>query len=407
MKINQSIFYSNLFILIILLQIYLYSFKINFFIQLIVLFFIFYKKISLSINLIKIIFPILLIILIGFIGTIINKYNLYNIIKDIIHFLKPIIAILISYIIFSRINNFKLFIKTIVITAYISAIIHLFIVFFINKNFESVHDIREFTRDNLLELFAIFLFSFYKKFNSDNLFQNSTKSKLIYYTILISCILYFSRTMIIIALILFLTIRGYTILTNKSIKIILGIITLIIGFYIFLFSVNIQRNQDGIESFLYKIKIAPEEIFETRIDRENHADIWDHWRGYEAKRTIALLNKNPLGYITGLGYGSLVNLKFYAPVSSDKKGMKYISELHNGYMYVLYKTGIIGLFLYLYWLYILYKKIYINFNYNNIFISGLAISLVFSSLVIGSLFNCDPIYMFLLGGLFVSIKKQY
>jgi hypothetical protein len=51
------------------------------------------------------------------------------------------------------------------------------------------------------------------------------------------------------------------------------------------------------------------------------------------------MQDNPSSFIYGCGYGSLVNLKFWAFIMKDAKGMKYISELHNGYAFVLYKTG--------------------------------------------------------------------
>ena len=69
-------------------------------------------------------------------------------------------------------------------------------------------------------------------------------------------------------------------------------------------------------------------MFKTNVDRENHKDLWDHWRGYEAKRAFALMEQYPSSFIIGTGQGSLVNLKFEAPLTGDKnKGLKYISEL--------------------------------------------------------------------------------
>ena len=53
------------------------------------------------------------------------------------------------------------------------------------------------------------------------------------------------------------------------------------------------------------------------------------------------MKENPSSYIIGTGYGSLVNLKFKAPLGNED--MKYISRLHNGYVFVFYKTGIFGL----------------------------------------------------------------
>ncbi|WP_396144325.1 O-antigen ligase family protein [Flavobacterium sp.] len=407
MKINAEKFYTYIFIIVFLLQLYVSSFRINIFFQLFVLAtFFFIEKVTISYKFYKILVPIIIIILIGFIGMIFNKYNLYNIIKDIFHFIRPLIAIFLGYLFYKRINNFRLFIKTIIIIGFISSLFHYYIIFFVNSGFSNVSSLRENSRDNVLELFALFFFSFYKKFQNEELFKNIFIKKIVYYSLLLSCVLYFSRTMILMSIVLLLTVYGYTILTKRALKIFSFLLIFLVGFYIFLFSINIQRNKKGIESFLYKVKVAPAEVFKTKIDREDHTDLWDHWRGYEAKCAFELLNNNKSGYIIGCGYGSLVNLKFFAPLSDDDKGMKYISELHNGYVFMLYKTGFFGLFLYLFFLYNLYKKIYYRRSFEKVFISGIALSIMLASIVIGSIFNGNPTMMILLGALVFFDEKN-
>lgn len=210
----------------------------------------------------------------------------------------------------------------------------------------------------------------------------------------------------VVALVLLFSIYNYTKITKKTIQLFVILCVAVVLFYSYLFSVKIDRNGAGIESFLYKVKIAPEEIFTTKIDRENHKDLWDHWRGYEAKRAFALMEKNPSSYVFGTGYGSLVNLKFYAPLSGDKKGMKYISELHNGYIYLLYKTGIIGLFIYFFFLYRLYKRAYETSTFYTVIISAFGIIYVFSTLTITGTYNARDIIIILLGAFLFYDSKN-
>lgn len=406
MKVNAIKFYSTIFAILLILQLYVNSFKINILLQFFSLFIFFlFEKPSVSLGFFKKIIPLIYLFLICFTGMFIHKYNIYNIIKDISHFIKPLLGIFIGYFFYKKINNFKLFVRTIVITSFISSVVHFAIIISL-KNIANVSDIREFTKDNFVELFGLLFLMFYKKFQNEQLFNNKLVSKIIFISLLISSILYFSRTMIAMFLIVILTIYGYTILTKKTIKIGLGLLCFILLLYSFLFSTNIQRNKTGVESFLYKVKNAPAEIFKTHINRENHADLWDHWRGYEAKRAFKLLEDNPSGYLFGLGYGSLVNLKFFAPISDEKKGMKFISELHNGYVYILYKTGVIGLFIYLFFIFQLYIKIYFNNNFIASFISAIGLSILISTLVIGSIFNGNPTILFILGGLFFFEEKR-
>lgn len=407
MKINAIKFYTSVFVIVLFLQLYLFSFRINIFLQLFVLCgFLAIEKAKISKNFFGIALPIFLLFLIGFLGMLLGKYHLFNIIKDIFHFIKPILAILIGYLFYRKINNFKLFIKTIVITGFLSAIVHYIIIIFFIRNIETVSNIRQFGTDNYVELFALFFLAFYKKFQKENLFSSKLLHNVILVALLISSILYFSRTMIGMAVMALLTIYGYSIITRRTLRITGIFILFILGFYAILFSSNIQRNSKGIESFLYKVKNAPAEVFETQIDRENHVDLWDHWRGYEAKRAIALLNDNPQAYIFGCGYGSLVNLKFYAPLSDEPKGMKYISELHNGYAYILYKTGIIGILLYLYFLFLLYVKIYFDRRFTTTFISTIGLCFLFSTLVTVGINNSNDTIIFLLGALLFFYEKE-
>lgn len=408
MKVNKVNFYKTLFIVLLLAQIYLPSFKTNIFLQLIVLVFYFYnEKPKLSFSFLNSLAPIIGVFFLGFIGLLFFANPLSFALKDVFHFIKPLQGILIGYFFFKTINNTVDFIKTIVLIGFISAIIHfLILLVFADLAAGSVNEIREYTRDNYLELIALFFLIFYKKFFLEELFSSKLKSKIFFLVLTFSCILYFSRTMIVVSILILLSIYGFTKITKKTLKVLLFVFISIFLFYGYLYSVKIERNKPGLEAFLYKIKIAPEELFKTKIDRENHKDLWDHWRGYEAKRAFALIKDKPLSFFSGTGYGSLVNLKFYAPLGNGKKGLKYISELHNGYPYVLYKTGIMGLFLYLMFLFKLYKKIYLYYSFETVFISAFGILYLFTTLTITGIYNTNDTTIFVLGALFYSFEKN-
>lgn len=407
MKVKSKEFYSALFIIIILLQLYLPSFKANVLFQVFILgLFFLFEKVQINKLFFKTILPILIIFLLGFVGFLFNKVTFFNVFKDIFHFLKPITGLLIGYFFYRKIDDFKMFVKTIVIVGLLSAVIHFGILFFIS-GFSSVNEIREFGRDNFLELFSLFFLLFYKKFQNDTLFKNQFPHFFFVVLLFASNVLYFSRTMIVVAIILLITIYGYTIITKRGLRIIGVVFVSILVFYGYLFSIKISRNQPGLESFLYKVKNAPSEIFKTKIDRENHKDLWDHWRGYEAKRAFSLMEKDPKSYVIGTGYGSLVNLKFFAPLTENykDKGIKYISELHNGYVYIYYKTGIFSLFLYLIFLINLYIKIYYNKNFETYFISAIGVAFLFTTLTITGMYNSRDVIVFLLGALLFFEKK--
>lgn len=403
MKVKAVHFYTALFAIVLFAQLYLPSFKANVFLQIFMLavFFILEKKPTIPVFLLQKTKFLIVIFLIGFIGTIFYKYSLFNTLKDIFHFIKPILGLAIGYLFYKKINSIKNFIKVIVLLGFLSAIIHLIVVFFFSK-LDTVSGLREFSKDNFIEMFALFFLLFYKKFFGETLFKKQQNSNLIFLLLLLSNVLYLSRTMIVGVIIIFISIYGYSKITTKTIKIFLLIITCIGFLYAYLYSVKIDRSGNSIESFLYKVKIAPAEIFETKIDREDHKQLWDHWRGYEAKRAMALLNQNPHFYLIGAGYGSLVNLKFFAPLTDNPrkdKGLKYISELHNGIPYILYKTGFIGLIIYVLFLINLYKLIYKKFTFETVFISAIGLFYLFSTITITGIYNTKDGIIFILGSL--------
>lgn len=396
----------TLFILVLLCELYLPSYKLNFAIQFLTLVgVVFSSKTSISLRFFKTILPLLLLFLIGFIGYLLDFYPLSATVKDITYFLKPIIALVLSYVLIKKQNDMFLFLKTIVYVAVFTAFIHLFGIFVLGDfRDNSINELRgDFGLDNFIEIFAFYILLFSKQFLGKSIIEVKKWHYLVLVFFLLSIYLYFSRTMLVAFFLVGFSILGYTKITQSTVKFI-GLGLLFIGLlYVYLFSIKIDRNAKGAEAFLYKIKIAPEEIFETKIDRENHKELWDHWRGYEAKRAFELMNENPMSYFFGTGHGSLVNLKFKAPIGDED--MKFISRLHNGYVFVFYKMGSIGLLMLLLFLFKLYLRVYQNNRkdgklfFTNRLIASVAVFYFFSSLIISGIYIPKDAIIFLLGGL--------
>ncbi|MBF6607920.1 MAG: O-antigen ligase family protein [Flavobacterium sp.] len=352
---------------------------------------------------VKKISPLIYLLILGFLGALFYTQPLLLIVKDFTHVIKPILGISIGYLFFKVINDFRLFSKIIIYCGLASAIIHILILFFVADLFSgSISAIRYYTKDNFLELFSLVLLIYYKRFEGVRLLKSIFFHRITIIVLGFSAFMYFSRTMIVVAIIMLLTIYGFTALTRKSLRYVAVIITAILLFYAYLYSVKIERDGPGLQGFFYKVKMAPAELFTTKIDRNDHADLWDHWRGYETKRALALMDKNPPSIIFGNGLGSTVNLKFYAPLDDTpgSKGLRYISELHNGYIYVLYKFGVIGLAIYVILLLKWYHIINKRKDLIAILISAIALIYIFTTLTITGLYNSRDIFIFLLGALF-------
>lgn len=408
MKIAAHKIYLPLFTILLLLQLYLPSFKANILLQLATLgIIVFFDRIVISVRFLKLILPFVALLLLGFVSTLFNRYHTYNILKDIFHFLKPLTGLLLGYIIFSRVNNLKLFVKSLVVAGAISSVIHLFIVFIIIGINSPIEEIREFTKDNFLDLFALFFLIFYKSFFGTRLFQSRLISWLLIGLLSVSVFFYFSRSMVIIVFILLFSVYGFIRLTPATTKLFAIVALITVALFGYLQNANIKRNAKGLEKFLFKVKNAPAEVFKTHVNREDHRDLWDHWRGYEAYRAYMLMQEQPSSFAIGTGHGSLVNLKFYAPLSKDNpKGMRYISELHNGYMYLFYKVGAIGLILYLIFLFRLYAFAYKKRTFANVAIAAIGIIYLMSTLTITGMYNGRDIIILVLGGFLFFCEKE-
>lgn len=398
--------YPYLLVLILLFQTYIPSFRVNILFQIFVfLGLLVHQGGKIPKNLFQFNQFLLILFFIGFIGAIFHLPNPKEVVKDVFHFIKPIVGISLGYLIFRKIKEEVLAYQWIVKAGVILSVAHIFTLIAF-ADYDSVHTLRGITKDGFFEIFAFGILVFFDKWQPNTaLFSKQTKY-LFMLLLITSMILYFSRTMIVGFGILLLTKFGFTKWQKRNRNYLFIIIGLIGLFYAYLFSVKLDRNKTGIEAFLYKVKIAPAELFETKINRENHADLWDHWRGYEAKRAISLMNQHPSSYVFGVGYGTLVNLKFFAPLTNDNKGLKYISELHNGFMYILYKTGFIGLLLYIVFLFQLYWNINKNqLNLVGVFISTIGLFYFFSTLTISGIFNGKDNIVILLGAL-LFLKNQ-
>lgn len=404
MRINPKVFYSTLFVIVLLSQLYVGSFRVNIVIQLVAIgIYLLFDRVVLNVGVLKKISPLFYLLILGFVGTLVYMQPLFSMVKDISHTIKPLLGVLIGYLFFKKINDFRLFVKIIIFSGFASGIIHFLVLIITGDLFSgSLEAIRHHSRDNFLELVSLFLLLFYKRFYNEQIISSNLFYWVVLIVLLSSNIMYFSRTMIVAAIILLVSFYGYTMITVRTLYYSMFLVACLGLLYVYLYSVNIERDGPGVEAFFYKVKIAPAELFKYNIDREDHRDLWDHWRGYEAKRAFELMNQNPMSFMFGNGFGSTVNLRFYAPLDDTpgSKGLRYISELHNGYVYILYKLGIVGLIIYISMLLKWYYIINLRKNMITILISGIALIYIFTTLTITGVYNSRDIFIFLLGALF-------
>ena len=340
------------------------------------------------------IFIFLLALVVGFF----YQHHLYFVIRDITYLLKPILGLFIGYQFFS--SQIKNPFKFLLFAGLTMAIIHLGLVgygLFI-KGASSVSKIREYGGYfNDYEVYALIILIFYKKLQ----IELSKKQVRIFFIIMtLSVFSYLARTNFIQFIILFMAMKGYLVVTKKSVFyfstfILLGLIS-----YTAIYYYNPKRIGNTFDEFLYKVKNAPIEAFSTKINRSDWKDFHDNYRSYENVRTIEQLSYNN-SLLFGEGIGSQVDLK--QKVRLGDTDLRQISILHNGYMTVLLKSGIIGLLFLLFSIFYFFKSFtFVNEtekNINRLFI-GTGLFLIISNWVFMGFYNPVDTKTLIIGFLF-------
>ena len=316
-----------------------------------------------------------------------DEYKTYFIIRDVTYLIKPILGLLIGYQL-CKFNYRKAF-QTVVYTGVLIAIYHLFtlgmaVVFF---HATTVNDLRLFGGYfSDYEVYVVILLIFHEKFQ-----LGLSKKQVFYFTLLVgfSSFMYLARTNFIQFIILFVAMKGYLKINKTSIAVASFLIAFTLVSYSAILYVNPKRNGPGLEALLYKIKNAPIEPFKTKIDVDDWKDFNDNYRSYENIHTVKqLTSKGKPTMIFGEGLGSRIDLK--REVMLGDMMLRYISILHNGFMTVFLKSGLLGIAIYLYSIFLLFKQKKTNIpilKSINLLLLGTGIFMVFSNWVFLGLYN--------------------
>jgi hypothetical protein len=240
------------------------------------------------------------------------------------------------------------------------------------------------------EVYILVLLLFKNKFN----IEISKQKNILYISLLaFSIFMYLSRTNFIQFAILVMGIHGYFILTSKSIRVIILSVLIVSVGYAGIYYSNPKRNGKGLEGLLYKIKISPEEAFKTKINKNDWKDFNDNYRSFENILTIKEVQKDGIrSVIFGKGLGSTMNIgqKIH---TTDGSILQHISVAHNGFMTILLKSGLLGVFFLCITIFLLYRQKFgdnILINNINLLLMGTSVFLIISYWVfMGLYFKLD------------------
>jgi len=358
-----------------------------------------------SVVLIKYILIFFSILVIAFISSFFDKATLFLKIRDFTYLAKPILGMLVGYQL--CLHSSKKALRLFVYTGLFLALLHLIIVFIIFLNYKTLDM-------NLIrskagyfsdyEIYVLILLLFRKEFKLE---FSRKRAFLILIIVGFSSFLYLARTNVIQFVILFIGLKGYFTLNKQAIKVLTTVILSTLLAYGAIYYSNPKRNGKGIEGFLYKIKIAPIEPFKTKINKEDWKDFNDNYRSFENIIAVKQVSKN--GYraiFFGEGLGSSLNLGRLV-LSNDGEYVRYIPIVHNGYMTVFLKSGILGVIFLISFIIILFrqKKSEIPIvNQVNYLLIGTAVFLIISNWVfLGLYLKLDNKSIII--GFFIALKQ--
>lgn len=270
---------------------------------------------------------------------------MYNFLKDITYLFKPILGLTLGYQLVK--NHIRHPIAIVINTGIFIAIAHLSVVVFsfLFMHVRNVSDLRLYSGYfSDFEIYAIIVTLFHKELGLE---MSRKKFRIALLLIGASSLMYFARTNFIQFVILWLAMKGYMVINKKSLSLIVSMLVVGIIGYTIIYNSNPKRGASGLEGFFYKVKNAPIEAFKTKVNKDDWKDFNDNYRSYENIMTIRQVSGNgKAAVIFGEGLGSTIDLK--REVYLQTSSMRFIPFLHNGFMTVFLKSGLIGIFIYLF-----------------------------------------------------------
>lgn len=350
-KISKDFLYQILLAICILVT-YLNNYELTFLVWIATILFTIKRKYSLTIF--QYIFPFITILIIAFFSWFFYDNTIYEVIRDITYLLKPILGLVLGYQL-CRSANMKV-IKTIIYVGFIIAVIHLGIIFFtaVVHKVLNIHELRKYAGYfSDFEVYSLILVIFHKKFDVG---LSKQRFYLLLITIAFSSFLYLSRANFIQAIVFYMALKGYFTLNKRAVIILISFFSFVIIGYTVIYNMNLSRNGKGLEALLYKIKNAPTEAFKAKVDKDDWKDFNDNYRAYENMITTRVMKSEGFwGMLRGKGLGSDIPLG-QTLFTNDGAELTKVSILHNGFMTVFLKSGLIGVFFMLYFLIILLKQ---------------------------------------------------
>lgn len=267
-------------------------------------------------------------------------YPLYDVFKDLYYFFYFIFMFTFGYLFYRHlsVNNILNIVIYLSVILSVYHVVYMLFVFgfdcLIDPRYLREHDSR-FLSGFVSTPFVLALLLSSRYFYKISLITNSNTSKLCIFILLISMYLTGSRTDFVTFLLMFSILLYPFYKRNLSFFFKYLILSIIAITLIVLVMPN--------SGFVDVLKRSFIEL--SFSDFKDLSEINSQYRGFEMYRgLVTYFNQNAFGLLFGGGFGKMVDLGFSFFLAGEYR--RYIPYLHNGYMFILVKTGLLGLIVY-------------------------------------------------------------
>ena len=353
--------------------------------------------------------PVIVIAILGLplVWGLIMSYdeNLYNTVQGFFYLSIPLLLILIGYQL-SKYFTIRQYFSNVLVIGIIISLFFIFVAIYRVgfKAFLSPYTTARFIIGSGSPACVLSLIISLYSDNFDlQLFKNKIRKYLSIMISLTAIYLFASRTYWVM-LILFILIFGIKIMKNNRL---LLVIFLLIG--VFIISVNLINSEHSLsfsKSFIFKLTRSFKEI--SLSDFKTYKEINLNYRGYEAYMSWkSYIAGNFTELVFGHGLGKLVDLD--ARVFLAGKYWTSVPVLHNGFFYILVKTGALGTIFNLLFFFFFglvgvrkYRSSDREQQFLAVFVLACAISLFMTNFVVCGMFNFEMSILLITSGFIIS-----
>lgn len=351
----------------------------------------------------KILIPFVLLILIG--SQIRTGHHVIHILRDYAYFLSPLTAFTMGYLLKKHmsLNKFMLLIilfGTLYSLAYLLQITFSFDTLFVEDTEDTRYTVGTGLPAPILAIIFIFLGQDYLK-----QFKIATLYLFLFVFVNLVAIYYFASRVYYFTLFLYFV----PLLYNKFISKYKIVGVYIFGIILIVITGAIIIMLSGDNFLAEKMRNSITEMFIQSF--EDYESVIHNWRAYELYEAIkTFMNGGVFNKLFGFGFGKTVYLEYEMIMS-----LLTISEIpifHNGFAYILIKTGVLGIVFELYFtvslLYhgYLYTKNRDDLKFAFYLLLSTVLSFNFSTLVVNGLFSGESCVLLILSGFIYSLLKE-